>query len=62
MVFEKDFKILKSDMKELPEEISRNKLIDWFLEKQKSKNSYCTSVTVAEIIIVADICNIKVIR
>lgn len=62
MVFEKDFKFLKSDMKELPKEISRTKLIDWFLEKQKGKSSYCVAATIAEIITVADICNVKVIR
>lgn len=62
MVLEKDFKKLKNDMKELPKEISRNNLIDWFLEKQKAKTSYCVWATIAEIIIVADICNIKVIR
>lgn len=62
MVFERDFKRLKNDMKELPKEISRINLIDWFIEKQKSKKSYCISATIAEIIIIADVCNIKVIR
>lgn len=62
MVFEKDFKQLKNDMKELPKEISKRNLIDWFLEKQNSKSFYCNAATIAEIITVADICNIKVIR
>lgn len=62
MIFGKDFKRLKNDMKELPKEISKNNLIDWFLKKQQGKSSYCVAATVAEVIIVADTCNIKVIR
>lgn len=62
MIFHKDLNRLKKDMEELPEEISRTNLIEWFLEKQKEKKPYCVGTTIAEIINVAYMCNIKVIR
>lgn len=62
MIFPKDINRLKDDMKELPKEISRTNLIDWFLEKQKAKKPYCLGTTTAEIINIAYMCDIRVIR
>lgn len=63
MLIGKDYLKLRTDIiNEVPKEIYRSDFIDWFLKKQKRKHSYCSSANVAEIIKVAEQCDVKVIR